>query len=123
MKNYSRSIDISELAALTFLSVSQFERRFKSMFKITPMKYVSLVRINAACEALAAGKERISEISYQNGFYDLSHFNRQFKKTMGMAPSLFRRKYFQADDYPRIPGLQIQKTWGKPPEGYLPSRK
>ncbi len=107
MRNYASSIDIAELAALTYLSVSQFERRFKSMFHLTPMKYVSLVRINAACQALAEGKERISDIALHSGFYDLSHFNRQFRKTMGMPPGAFRKRYFQSKDYPRIPGLQI----------------
>ena len=48
---------------------------------------------HAACQALAEGNERISDIALNNGFYDLSHFNRQFKAQMAMSPSAYRKKY------------------------------
>jgi AraC-like DNA-binding protein len=66
-----------------------------------------LIRINAACQALAEGKKLISEIALHGGFYDLSHFDRQFRKIMGMSPGNFRKRYYGTKDYPRIPGLQI----------------
>ena len=52
-----------------------------------------MVRIHAACQSLAEGSERISDIALNNGFYDLSHFNRQFKGQMSMSPSAYRKKY------------------------------
>jgi PAS domain S-box-containing protein len=93
MMHYTESIDMAKLACLVCLSISQFERRFKSLFKISPLKYITMVRIHAACQALAEGGDRISDIALNNGFYDLSHFNRQFKRQMNMAPSAYRKKY------------------------------
>ncbi len=93
MGHYTETIDIAKLASLIYLSISQFERRFKSLFKISPLKYITMVRIHAACQALAEGGERISDIALNNGFYDLSHFNRQFKRQMNMSPSAYRKKY------------------------------
>jgi PAS domain S-box-containing protein len=93
MEHYPESIDMSKLASIVCLSISQFERRFKTLFKISPLKYITMVRIHAACQALAEGSERISDIALNNGFYDLSHFNRQFKGQMGMSPSAYRKKY------------------------------
>jgi PAS domain S-box-containing protein len=93
MEHYPESIDMSKLASIVCLSISQFERRFKTLFKISPLKYITMVRIHAACQALAEGSERISDIALNNGFYDLSHFNRQFKGQMSMSPSAYRKKY------------------------------
>lgn len=93
MEHYPESIDMAKLASIVCLSISQFERRFKSLFKISPLKYITMVRIHAACQALAEGSERISDIALNNGFYDLSHFNRQFKGQMSMSPSAYRKKY------------------------------
>ena len=93
MSHYNETIDMTKLASLVCLSISQFERRFKSLFKISPLKYITMVRIHSACQALAEGGERISDIALNNGFYDLSHFNRQFKRQLGMAPSAYRKEY------------------------------
>jgi PAS domain S-box-containing protein len=93
MGHYPESIDMAKLASIVCLSISQFERRFKSLFKISPLKYITMVRIHAACQALAESSERISDIALNNGFYDLSHFNRQFKGQMSMSPSAYRKKY------------------------------
>lgn len=93
MEHYPESIDMARLASIVCLSISQFERRFKSLFKISPLKYITMVRIHAACQALAESGERISDIALNNGFYDLSHFNRQFKAQMEMSPSAYRKKY------------------------------
>jgi AraC-like DNA-binding protein len=93
MEHYASAIGIETLASLVCLSISQFERKFKSTFGVSPLKYVSMVRIQAACQALAATDARISRISSENGFYDLSHFNRQFRAQTGMSPSAYRKKY------------------------------
>ena len=102
MENYTEAIAIKNLAALAFLSVSQFERRFKALFGISPLKYVSMIRVLAACQALAGTDEPISRISSKNGFYDLSHFNRQFRMHMGMTPGAYRKKFSAQAVLPEI---------------------
>lgn len=109
MDHYSSAIEIETLANLVCLSISQFERKFKSTFGVSPLKYVSMVRIQAACQALAATDARISRISSENGFYDLSHFNRQFRAQTGMSPSEYRKKYSQSKVIP-APLLQLALT-------------
>lgn len=107
MEHYTSSIEIETLANLVCLSISQFERKFKSTFGVSPLKYVSMVRIQASCQALAATDARISRISSENGFYDLSHFNRQFRAQTGMSPSAYRKKYSAGKAMP-IPGLALR---------------
>jgi AraC-like DNA-binding protein len=107
MRNYKSDINLKDLASLTYLSISQFERRFKGLFGITPMQYLSWVRTDAACQDLVEGTGKISEIALQSGFYDSSHFSRHFQKFMGISPGEYRRRYANTRDYPRVPSLQI----------------
>ena len=91
--NYSRSIEIKELAALVHLSVSQFERRFRKVFQISPLKHIMNVRIRAASVRLTTSNDTIAAIALDCGFYDHSHFTRNFRKLMGVSPKEYRKQY------------------------------
>ncbi len=91
--NYSRPIEIKELAALVHLSVSQFERRFRTVFQISPLKHIMNVRIRAASLQLTTTNDTIAAIALDCGFYDHSHFTRNFRKIMGVSPKEYRRQY------------------------------
>jgi transcriptional regulator GlxA family with amidase domain len=87
---YSSRIAVRELAERAHLSVSQLERKFKALFNLTPMSYVLKIRINKACFLLAETNAKITAIATQCGFYDHSHFNRQFTRTIGLSPLAYR---------------------------------
>jgi len=91
--NYSRSMEIKELAALVHLSISQFERRFRKVFQISPLKHIMNVRIRAASLRLTTTNDTIAAIALDCGFYDHSHFTRNFRKIMGVSPREYRRQY------------------------------
>lgn len=88
--HYAEPIRIEELAGLLNLSPSQFERRFKKVFGITPTKHILNVRIRAACHLLSTTNETIAGIALESGFYDHSHFSRNFQKALGISPSEYR---------------------------------
>jgi AraC-like DNA-binding protein len=90
-ENFTRTITVGELAEMSHLSVSQFERSFRKYFKTTPMKYVNQVRVDAAARLLSEGTEPISLIAHDTGFYDHSYFTKQFKAAKGMSPSVYRK--------------------------------
>jgi PAS domain S-box-containing protein len=91
--HYARTIEVQELAALVHCSVSQFERRFRKVFQISPVKHIMNVRIRAACTRLTDTNDTIAAIALECGFYDHAHFTRNFRKTMGVSPSEYRRLY------------------------------
>ena len=91
-ENYSQPIKIEELAQIASLSPSQFERKFQKIFQITPTRHILNVRIRAACNLLTTTNDTISSIALESGFYDHSHFIRGFKKSMGVAPSDYRKQ-------------------------------
>lgn len=88
--HYADPIGVAELAALVHLSVSQFERRFRSVFQITPLKHIMNVRIRAASVLLATTHNTIASVALDCGFYDHSHFTRNFRGLMGMSPKEYR---------------------------------
>lgn len=93
LRHYAEPIAVAQLAALTGLSVSQFDRRFKRLYDMTPMQYVLRVRINASCQALTSTSRSVAEIALACGFYDQSYFTKQFHKQLGQTPTQYRSRY------------------------------
>jgi len=92
-RHFREPITSSQLAELAHLSVSQFERRFKALFQMTPVRYLIRLRLNKACGMLTGSSLKITEIALQCGFYDHSHFSRQFMAVFGVPPSAYRRRH------------------------------
>jgi AraC-like DNA-binding protein len=93
LRHYAEPIEISQLAERAHLSVSQFDRRFKRLYQMTPMQYVLRVRVNAACQALTTSDRGVAEIALACGFYDQSYFTKQFRKQLGQTPTQYRARY------------------------------
>ena len=89
-EKYAEPIKLEELARIANLSTSQFERRFKKVFQITPTRHILNVRIRAACNLLSTTNNTIASVALDVGFYDHSHFIRRFKKVLDMAPNEYR---------------------------------
>jgi PAS domain S-box-containing protein len=92
---YPRLIEVTTLARMMSLSVSQFERRFKQAFKETPVHFILKIRINEACKLLVGTRQSIAWISGATGFFDPSYFSKQFSRKMGMSPKRYREAYYQ----------------------------
>ncbi len=95
LERYAERVRIEDLAALVHLSVSQFDRKFKTLFRMTPQQYLLRVRINAASQGLVHSDRSIAAIADETGFYDQSSFTKQFAKHTGMTPRKYRRQYSQ----------------------------
>lgn len=93
MNNYAEQISIRGLAKMTRLSLSQFDRKFKELFQMTPSDYIHRVRVNAARRMLEKSSDSIGVIAVECGFYDQSHFTKRFKRVVGLSPSVYRRQY------------------------------
>lgn len=74
---------IDDLAALTGMSLSSFKRKFTSIYKESPAQYLQSRKIEEARKLLLHSSLTISEIAYQTGFQDPSHFTKVFRKWSG----------------------------------------
>ena len=90
-QHYGHAISMPLLAQMEGMSLSQFERRFKSTFHVTPGNFIQQVRIRHACRLLIQTSVSVAEIAVRCGFYDQSHFTRSFRQAMGVSPLKYRK--------------------------------
>lgn len=88
--NIYSNLSLHELARLCHLSTSSFKRKFNTVFKSSPQKYISHKKIEKAAELLKSNNVRISDIAYDVGFDSLATFNRNFNSTYGKSPTEYR---------------------------------
>jgi len=89
--NLTDALNIAKLAKLSGMSVRQFERKFHKAYQVSPRGYLVRMRVAAASDLLRNTALRPSEIAHLTGFYDPSDFSRQFRRTMKVSPTEFRR--------------------------------
>lgn len=81
-----KEFDVTKLAEMTFISVSQLTRKMKALIGVTPAEYIRNVRLNKAFSLLKSG-ESVSDASWSVGFEDPVYFSKVFKKHFGFPPS------------------------------------
>lgn len=91
--HYDAPIEVADLAKVAGLSVSQFERRFRTVFQQTPSRFLIRYRLTRASQMLVHTDETLSHIAQEVGFYDHSHFSREFRKLFGSAPGQYRKEH------------------------------
>ena len=83
---------IKVLAENSFLSVRQFERRFKEFSGFNPKLFLRIARFNSLLNTTFESKS-LTEIAYEYGYYDQSHFCHDFQKFSGYSP----KEYFNLE--------------------------
>ena len=82
---------IHELADCTNMSTSKLKRLFKQIFGNSIFSYYQEFRMKEAARLLTEEKLSVSEVGYQLGFTNLSHFTRVFKDHTGLNPKQYSR--------------------------------
>jgi AraC-like DNA-binding protein len=68
---------------------SNLERRFCAWTGMTPKRYARIVRFKHSYHRLLSAQSRGDRASmYLDGYYDQSHFSRDFKHFIGVAPAI-----------------------------------
>jgi len=92
MENYRKKITAKEVASMVNMSESAFSHFFKKSTNRSFSNFLTETRLSEACKLLLESQDSVSEICFQCGFYNLSNFNRLFKKYRGMTPVEYRRQ-------------------------------
>lgn len=85
--NYMNDLSMEEIANYTGRSLSTFKRDFKKYSDLSPQKWLIKRRLEAAHELLSNGKKKVSEVCFDVGFKNLSHFSKIYKEAYGYAPT------------------------------------
>ena len=89
-EHFQREISLDEIAQQVNMTVPAFCRFFKKLTQKTFTQFVNEVRIAHACRLLSEDHLGIATISFDSGFNNLSHFNKQFRLITGVSPREFR---------------------------------
>lgn len=88
-QHFVEPLSLSQLAALTNLSVLQFAAVFRREVGMPPYRYLSHLRVRVAKAMLEQGMSTAS-VAAEAGFFDQPHMCRHFKRVCGMTPGQYQ---------------------------------
>jgi AraC-like DNA-binding protein len=93
VKHPEKRMTIAQLANLAHLSQHHFIRCFRSAYELTPLQYLTRLRLKKALLLLKKTNTSLGNIVPQCGFENQSAFIRLFKKEFRMTPMAYRKEF------------------------------
>jgi len=94
-ENFQNNIPLEVIATKVNMTIPAFCRYIKKLTGKTFTQFVNEFRIDYASHLLVEESMTIAEISFESGFNNFSHFNKQFKAIRNQSPSVFRKQQRQ----------------------------
>ena len=88
---FDASISLDDIANAAGVEKSYFYKIFIKEMGVSPIKYLTGIRINKAKSLIKSGLH-FKETAIAIGINDIYYFSKLFTKTTGMTPSEYRRK-------------------------------
>ena len=85
--NYMYEFTMEEIAAYTGRSLATFKRDFAKVSNLTPQKWIIRKRLQRAYELIKDEGRKVTDVCYDVGFKNRSHFSISFKKQYGFSPA------------------------------------
>ncbi|MFC0215546.1 AraC family transcriptional regulator [Paenibacillus chartarius] len=82
---------LEQVAQRFFISPSHLSRVFKSITGLNFRDYMLLLRMKEAQRMLRETNKKVQLISEECGFVNIAHFNKAFKKIVGVSPLQYRK--------------------------------
>ena len=98
--NFGVANPVDEIVRRSRLAPRTFKRRFVEATAMPPLAYVQRLRIEDAKRRLERTDSSVDEISWRVGYEDAAFFRRLFKRTTGMTPGAYRKR-FQIPEFAR----------------------
>ena len=90
--NFQQPIPLETVSSLSGMTEPSFCRYFKKTTSKTFTQFVNEYRLVHASKLLAEKEMAISDIAFEAGSQNVSHFTRLFKTFTGMSPSAYRHE-------------------------------
>lgn len=85
------NISLDKLSMEFSLHPNYIVRKFKEVTGFKLSEYLTKIRLEESIRQLINNEENITSIALESGFYDQSHFNKNFKKQITTTPYHFRK--------------------------------
>lgn len=96
-EHLSEEISLSVLADIFHLNPQYISQLFKNEIGVGFLAYLTNIRIEKAKKLLLSTSLSVTEIAEHTGYSDYRVFTKVFKKTEGITPSQFRRKFLERE--------------------------
>lgn len=91
--NIDKKISLDELCSIASMSKTSLLRHFKQDFQISPMAFLKKVRLHLACKMLRNSDKDLASIAFSCGYYDQSHFNKDFRSLLNETPKKYKTRF------------------------------
>lgn len=88
IKTANGTLSMKELSNYLNISIDAFEKRFRKIVGATPKQFSDIVRMKSLI-AHAPQDHKLLDLALDAGFFDQSHFIKDFKKFTGQTPKVF----------------------------------
>ena len=89
--HYMEELTIDELSCLCHFSRAHFMSFFHRYTGMTCVEYINRCRLFHAAQLLAETDRPVMEAALENGFHNISYFNKKFRALFGMTPRDYRK--------------------------------
>ncbi len=91
--HYTENPTLAQVSEVANMSTTAFCRYFKSHTTKTYTQFLNDIKIDNACRLLLDNRLNISQICFETGFNNFTHFNDQFKKITGLTPKQYQTEH------------------------------
>lgn len=92
--------NVSEMMEKVPMSRRSFERRFLNAVGVSPKVYAKIRRFGYTCKLMAGKRDvNLMDVLYEGGYYDQSHFIKDFKYFSGRTPRIYVKTNTELDNY------------------------
>ncbi len=89
LMNSQGNCGIDDVASVSNLSLRQLERNFYNEVGVSPKLFSRLIRFQQALRLPVVADTSLTDIALQSGYYDQSHFIRDFTSFAGITPKQY----------------------------------
>lgn len=93
--NFRKEVNLNKAAAIAGMTPNAFCKYFKRITRKTFMETVIEYRLNYAMQQLVQTDDPISDICFNCGFNDVSHFYKMFRERTQLSPLHYRKKFME----------------------------
>ena len=90
--------DVEALARRAGMSESAFRRACLAKFKASPMKHLTMLRLERAAYLLGTHSARVGDVAESVGYTDAFAFSRAFHRHFGVAPKQYQKRQEESPD-------------------------